>query len=84
MSHIRESLIGASRADGEDSADVNKSCHTYEWVMSHIWMSHVSFTSSRQLEVVTSTVLLCVCMFLCACVCVCVRVRVRVLCVRVL
>jgi len=21
---------------------MNESCHTYEWVMSHIWMSHVS------------------------------------------
>jgi len=24
---------------------VNESCHTYEWVMSHIWMSHVTHAS---------------------------------------
>jgi len=24
---------------------VNESCHTYEWVMSHIWMSHVTHTN---------------------------------------
>ena len=23
----------------------NESCHTYEWVMSHIWMSHVAHTN---------------------------------------
>jgi len=23
-------------------AHMNESCHTYEWVMSHIWMSHVT------------------------------------------
>jgi len=23
-------------------ADVDEACHTYEWVMSHIWMSHVT------------------------------------------
>ena len=24
---------------------MNESCHTYEWVMSHIWMSHVTHTN---------------------------------------
>ena len=24
---------------------MNKSCQTYEWVMSHVWMSHVTYTN---------------------------------------
>ena len=26
----------------------NESCHTYEWVMSHIWMSHVTHTNESR------------------------------------
>ena len=26
---------------------MNESCHTYEWVMSHIWMSHVTLAIQR-------------------------------------
>jgi len=27
---------------------MNESCHTYEWVMSHIWMSHDSFLKKKE------------------------------------
>jgi len=27
---------------------MNESCHTYEWVMSHIWMSHVTHTNASR------------------------------------
>jgi len=33
MSHV---------AVAKDNTCMNESCHTYEWVMSHIWMSHVT------------------------------------------
>jgi len=36
--------------------ELNESCHTYEWVMSHIWMNHVRHTneSCHTYEVVMS------------------------------
>jgi len=68
---------------GVTCVHVNESCHTYEWVMSHIWRSltHIVYVS-------TSMYLACVC--LCECECMCVRVCVRMcvcvyvcMCVRV-
>ena len=37
MQHVRASVRELSHVPC-----VNESCHTYEWVMSHIWMSHVT------------------------------------------
>ena len=31
---------------------MNESCHTYEWVMLHIWMSHVTHMNVEMLEFV--------------------------------
>jgi len=35
---------------------MNESCHTYEWVMSHIWMSHVPHTNKSSLPVIFTCV----------------------------
>ena len=74
MSHVTRTKTSYHARDA--------TCHAYDWVQSHIRMSHVThMIADVSKGVCRRTQCMCVCACVCACVCVCSCLRARV-CVR--